>query len=106
MRFLASRLAADWFALRVDIVLDKNTASSAVDVDLKVDLCENWSVHFGDSRGIDSKHCRERIGILPRHDLQQRLALLRVRFVVNESDSLAITLVDCSRPLENGRDPQ
>ena len=43
---------------------------------------------------------------MPRHDLQQRLALLRVGVLVDESDCLAITLVDRSRPFEDGRNPQ
>jgi hypothetical protein len=60
----------------------------------------------GDGRGVDREHRRERIGVLPGHDLEQGVALGIVGALVDEGERLAIAFVDRARPFEDGGDAQ
>src|ERR1700676_3490250 len=76
-------------------------AFASVDVDIKLNRCTNWVIGFRQGRRKDSEHCGEWIGILPRHNFEDRLALGGARTFFDERLGLAVALVNGFGPMEN-----
>src|SRR5258708_6548655 len=70
-------------------------------VDIKLNRRKNWIIGFRQGRRQDSEHCGEWIGIFPRHDFEDRLALGGARTFVDERLGLAVALVNGLGPLEH-----
>src|SRR5438105_13202966 len=61
-------------------------------------------MHGRHRRGVNREHGRERVGVLTRHDPEERIALRGVCTFVDEGEGLAIPFVNRSRPLEDRAD--
>src|SRR6185312_6044879 len=96
---IANGLAIDFeHALRAD------PAASRIDVDVDVDWREDRIEHLLVRRREYGEHRRERLRILSRHDLQQRLALRRARARVDDRLAATLALMDRTGPCEHHRD--
>src|SRR5438309_9821062 len=105
-RLLPADHVADRLAGHLDIARYRQSPTPAVDIYLEVDGGEHGLMHCGHRRRVDREHGRERVGVLAGHDFEQGVALLRAGALIDEGEGLAIPLVNCSRPFEEGTDLQ
>jgi hypothetical protein len=77
---------------------NNKTRFARIQINVKVDLGEDWIMNFLKYRSIDLKECRAWFGVLPAHDPEDGGALRGVRAFIDNRDCLAVPLMDRARP--------
>jgi hypothetical protein len=80
---------------------DDEARPPSINVDLEINLAENWRMHFFERGREHVENRRAGLSVLAAQNTEQRLPLRIVGPLVDDDGSFAFAFVDSARPLKN-----
>src|SRR5262249_25964579 len=96
----ASELIENWRTARCDHAAHYQSGRAGLNIHIKRDLVEDWIIYPFKRRGIHLEQCGAWLGVQPTDDAQQRLALRRVRALVDNEERFSMSVMNRTRPCE------